>query len=181
MKNISLIEVFESSLIQDVQTFNAIFKKTPITGFNPDTTVEIKDLHEGDKRRIFVGSEVIFLKIVQENRKKKIKAKKKPDAGILKKVSSSGVRGFYAKLPQIFKKLTPREFMVYQAMTMLECVDGIEELSKQMSLNRKTISQAVRSLTELGVIKSEMVSSEGKPLLRLHLTHQSVDGNMSLH
>jgi hypothetical protein len=181
MKNISLIEIFENCLNQDVQTFNLVFKKTPILGFSHSTSVEIKDLHEGDKRRIIVGDEVIFLKIVQENRKRKVPKKKKVDLGILKKVSATGITGFYGKLPLIFKKLTPREFMVYQAITMLECVDGIEELSKQMSLNRKTISQAVKSLTDLGVIRSEKVSAEGKPLLRLHLTQQSVDGNISLH
>lgn len=179
MKNISLIEVFESSLIQDVQTFNIIFKKTPIVGFAPDTNVEIKDLHEGDKRRILVGDEVIFLKIVQEAQKKRVP--KKVNLGILKKVSTPSTKGFYSKLPDIFKKLSPHEFMVYQAINMLECIDGIEELSKQMALSRKTISSAVKKLTQLGVIRSEKVSAEGRTLTRLHLTQQSLDGSMFLH
>jgi DNA-binding MarR family transcriptional regulator len=166
MDNVSLIEIFENHSIQNVDTFNSIFKKTPIVGFDPNTEVEIKDLHKGDERKIRVGDQVIFLKIIQLKRKPRTR-KKTTDLGILKKVSAIEKK----QLPDIFLKLSPSEFMVHQAIALLGCIDGIEELSKQISLTGKTISPIIKKLTEMGLVHTERVSADGKPLLRLHLTH----------
>ncbi len=166
MKNFSLIEKFENSFVQDVGTFNSIFKQTPILGFSSDLQVEIKEILKGDERRIVVGDQIIFHKIIQTSPKSKAH-RKNIDISILKKVSPVQKK----QLPDIFLKLSPSEFMVHQAITLLGCIDGIEELSKQICLTGKTIYPIIKKLTDMGVVHTEKVSVDGKPLLRLHLTH----------
>jgi predicted transcriptional regulator len=175
MKNKSLIDVFESKLSQDVKTFNLIFKQTKIKDYPSDASVEIKELHAGDKRRIVIGEnkEEILLKIVQIKRKRK--RKKKEKQYILKQVTAIN-----SCLPDVFMKLKPSEFMVFQAIKLLDCVDSIEELSKQMCLNRKTISQVVQKLIKMNMIRTEKVAVDGQPSLRLHLTQPLVNDTMVL-
>lgn len=175
MKTTSLIDVFESKPLQDVKTFNSIFKQTKIKNYPSDASVEIKELHAGDKRRIVIGEnrEEILLKIVQSRRKPR--RKKKEKEFILKKVSAVN-----SSLPEIFMKLKPSEFMVFQAIKLVGCSDSIEELSKQMCLNRRTISQVVQKLIKMGMIETEKASVDGKPSLRLHLTQQPISDNMVL-
>lgn len=164
MKNLNLIEVFENKPAQDVGTFNAIFKQTPIMGFSFDTPVQIKELNQGDERRIAVGDSTILLKIVQSKHKPKEKAKK---ISVLKKTSSEPSK----ELPEIFKKLNPSEYMVYNAILLLGKVNSIEEFSKKINLTRKTISAVIKRLSEMKMISTELVSVEGVPSLTIHLTH----------
>jgi predicted transcriptional regulator len=173
MKTRSLIDVFENKLTQDVKTFNLIFKQTKIRSFPSDAIVEIKELHAEDKRRILVGEDVIFLRIVQVKRKRKTKKKEKQY--ILKQVSATN-----SCLPDVFMKLKPSEFMVFQAIKFLDCIDSIEELSKQMCLNRRTISEVVQKLIKMNMIKTEKVTVDGQPSLRLHLTQNVANDTMVL-
>lgn len=175
MKKMSLIDVFENKLSQDVKTFNSIFKQTKIKNYPSDSSVEIKELHAGDKRRIVIGEnkEEILLKIVQVRRKRK--RKKKEKEFILKKVSAVN-----STLPEIFMKLKPSEFMVFQAIKLIGCSDSIEELSKQMCICSKTISQVVQKLIKMNMIETEKASVDGKPSLRLYLTQHSVNDTMVL-
>lgn len=175
MKNISLIERFENSSVQNVETFNTIFKQTPITGFPLDLNVEIREISKGDERKIIVGDETILLKIIQTGPKAKI-PKKFVDISILKKVPSAQKK----ELPDIFLKLSPSEFMVHQALSILGCVDGIEQLSKQICIHRKTISQAIKNLSAVGMVHTERVWTGGKDVLRLRLTQHPANDSMVL-
>jgi len=165
MENKSLIELFENKAFQDVGTFNSIFTQTPILGFSADTEVEIKELTAGGTRRIVIAGQDVFMDIKQATPKtnNRIKTKIKP----LKKVNNLEKR----TLPEVFKILKPTEFLVYQAIKFLGSVDSIEQLSKQISINRKTISLNIKKLKKMNLIVTEKVSSNGQPLLRLHLTH----------
>ena len=176
MKTMSLIDVFENKLTQDVKTFNLIFKQTKIRDFPSDASVEIKELHAEDKRRILVGEDVIFLRIVQVKRKRKTK-KKQERKYILKREKSSPSP---VVLPDIFIKLKPTEFMVFQAIKLLGKIDSIEELSKQISICSKTIGQVIKKLIKTDMITADKISLDGKPLLRLGLTQKTIDANMFL-
>lgn len=165
MKNVSLIEVFENKPVQDVGTFNSIFKLTPIMGFPFNTEVEIQELSAGDERKIIVGESTIFLNINQFAVPKQ-KKKEQPPRVQLKKVAKNTNKN---QLPNVFKMLNPSEFMVYEAIKFFQYVDGIEELSKELNLSRRTIYTALKKLSSAKLVYTEKVSLNGKPLLRLHL------------
>lgn len=164
MKNLNLIEVFENKPFQDVGTFNSIFKQTPIVGFSFDTPVQIKELNQGDERKILVGDATIFLKIIQSKHKPKEKIKKIP---ILKKAFSEPSK----ELPEIFRKLNPTEYMIYNALLILGKINSIEEFSKKINVSRRTISNAVKRLSDMKMISTELASVNGNPSLTIHLTH----------
>ena len=62
----TLIELFESKPVQDVSTFNSIFKTTPILGYNEKLLVEILEPAYEDSRFIQVGEERIVHSILQK-------------------------------------------------------------------------------------------------------------------
>jgi hypothetical protein len=164
MKNLNLIEVFENKPFQDVGTFNSIFKQTPIVGFSFDTPVQIKELNQGDERKILVGDATIFLKIIQSKHKPKEKIKKIP---VLKKAFSETSK----ELPEIFRKLNPTEYMIYNALLILGKINSIEEFSKKINVSRRTISNAVKRLSDMKMISTELASVNGNPSLTIYLTH----------
>lgn len=61
-----LIEDFENEDIQNVATFNAIFKSTPIVGAPLDFEVQIMEPANADRRWIKVGEEFIRLNLTQK-------------------------------------------------------------------------------------------------------------------
>jgi predicted HTH transcriptional regulator len=158
----SLIEIFESKPAQDVGTFNRIFKKTRIKGYPKDAEVEIHGLFSEDKRKITIGNDTIYMRIVQP--KKKPKKPKQEYVYMLPKSEASD-----AKLPEIYKTLKPSQFMIYMAIQTMGAVDGIEELARQLSIESKTIRNNIKDLIELKLIRTEMVSVNGKSVLKLSI------------
>lgn len=157
----SLIEIFENKPFQDVGTFNSVFKNTPILGYPADAEVEIHELSSEDKRKITVGDNTIYMKIVQPNKKelRKIKAKRQP---VLPKVTESRV-----KLPEIYKILKPIQFMIYMAIQTVGSINGVDELSQQLSVDRRSLSKNIKHLVKLKLIRTEKVSAKGKNVLRI--------------
>lgn len=155
----NLIEVFENKPFQDVGTFNAVFKSTPILGFPSSTEVEIKELVSGGERRVLVGRETLFIDLTQ---KKAVVEKKRAKAEVRAGLSKLFKKKRRNQLPELYRKLSASEFMILSAVRELGEVDGISELTRNIALNRKTISQALPRLISLGLIKTERaVSSEG--------------------
>lgn len=158
----SLIEIFENKPSQNVSTFNSIFKKTPILGYPAGTEVEIFELYPEDKRRIVVGDDILYLKIAQP--KKKPKKPKQEYMHILPKTEISET-----KLPEIYKLLNPSQFMIYMAIQTLGEAGGIEDLSRQLSINRRTVYNNLKELVKLKLVRTEMVSIKGKSVLKISI------------
>ena len=151
----NLIELFEKKPFQDVGTFNAIFKTTPILGFPANAEVEIKGLVNGGMRRIEVGGTELILDLAPTKNAQKVaekRAKFTKDKVRCKKTK--------AELPPIYKQLTASEFMTYYAIKELGSVSGMTELSRHISLTRNTISKCLVKLKKLGWIKTETVAPD---------------------
>lgn len=156
----SLIEIFENKPYQDVGTFNSVFKKTPILGYPANTEVEIHGLFPEDKRKITIGDDVLYMKIVQPKKKPK-----KPRQEYIPKLPKADASN--KKLPEIYKILKPSQFMVYTAIQTMGEVNGIEELSQQLSIDRRTVSDNIKHLVKLKLVRTEAVSVNGKSVLKL--------------
>lgn len=158
----SLIEIFENKPVQDVDTFNRIFKKTKLIGFPKDAEVEIHGLFPEDKRKITIGNDTIYMKIVQP--KKKPKKPKQEYMHVLPKAEAPDI-----KLPEIYKLLNPSQFMIYMAIQTLGEAGGIEDLSQQLSINRRTVHNNLKQLVKLKLVRTEMVSINGKSVLKISI------------
>lgn len=152
----NLIEKFENMLRQDVGTFNSIFKTTPILGFSFNTEVEIYELVPDNKRRIKVGSEVIYLDLTQ--RKSIVQSKK---ATIVKEKLEKSEK-VIRELPKVYKILTPAEFMIYSAIKEVGEISGIEELSRRIAITSRAIKTNLNRLIQLGLVKKQYVATQGK-------------------
>lgn len=146
----TLINEFENQQMQNVEAFNRIFKKTPLLGFNSDEPVEILEITKDSKRKIRVGTELLFIDLYP-NQRKKIMRKRKAEKIIVKKEK-------IPDLPDIYKMLSPIQFMVFHAIKEVKQVDGIEGLSTKINLNRKTIASGITKLVELNLVKKEYLN-----------------------
>jgi len=63
-----LIVQFQNLDIQNVKTFNEIFKYSPILEFNDSLEVEILELTTADRRVIKVGNDIIKMSLKQAKR-----------------------------------------------------------------------------------------------------------------
>jgi hypothetical protein len=148
----NLIEKFENMPFQDVGTFNSIFKTTPILGFKFDEIVQIGNVSHEDKRRITVGDNVILMSLSQKKLNTPTKARQ---LGKIPKVQKVETR-----ISNLYKILSPSEFMIYYAIKEAGEFSGIGELSKHTSLTTKTISSRMPKLLELGLINKTVVWCE---------------------
>lgn len=155
----TLIEKFENMPVQDVGTFNSIFKTTPILGFNSNLEVEIGDVTKDDQRKILVGTEVILMNLTQ---KKSVKEKKKTVTFVRPMGTLEKVKKVTKTISNLYKLLTPTEFMIYSAIKEAEEIHGIEELSRQIFVSNKTIIANLPRLISLGLVKKQYVACEGK-------------------
>jgi DNA-binding MarR family transcriptional regulator len=159
----NLIELFEKRPFQDVGTFNAIFKTTPLLGFPATMEVEIKELVR-EKRRIVVGETELLLDLTQKKLPSKAMLEQK---GLSKKAKKLLAIKKEAKLPDIYKTLKPSEFMIYSAVSELGSVDGITELAKHLSIDQRSIRNNLTRLEKLGLIKTTSVACRSGEFLRL--------------
>lgn len=154
----NLIEKFENMPVQDVGTFNSIFKTTPIMGYDFKTEVEIFELLPDNRRRVKVGDDTLFIDLTQ---RKSLREEKKPTfvrpEGRLTKSEKVS-----REIPRVYKILKPTEFMIYSAIKEVGEVSGIEELSRRISITNKTIIANLPRLIELGLVKKQYVACEGK-------------------
>jgi DNA-binding MarR family transcriptional regulator len=154
----NLIEKFENMPFQDVETFNRIFKTTPILNKDKDLDVRICELTPSNMRRLVVGEETMFLDLTQKKntdfQKKKKVVNKKSNLKKVLKVSK--------KLPDIYKILRPTEFMIYSAIKEAGEIHGVEELSRQIFVSNKSILANIPRLIELKLIKKEYVACDNK-------------------
>ncbi len=149
-KDMNLIEIFENKPFQDVGTFNSIFKLTPILGYPSEVEVEIKELGKDNQRKIIVGNDVIFMDITQ---KKMIKGARKT---VIKK-STQKIEIVEKEFPNIFRVLTPTQFMLYEAIRSVGEVDGIEQLSRATNIQRRTVTNNLKKLIQLGMVKKQII------------------------
>lgn len=159
----NLIEVFENKAFQDVGTFNAIFKTTPILGYPSNAEVEIKELTSGGERKILVNGEVLYLDLTQKNIQEPVKRVRKVQTLKTRKLE----RRQKSLLPDIYRRLSASEFMIYCAIKELGEVHGIAELERNIALNRKTISQSLPRLISLKLVKTERANGNGDTFLRI--------------
>lgn len=154
----NLLDKFENMPFQDVGTFNSIFKSTPILNVDHSTKVEVCEMHKDNTRKLIVGDKVIFMDLTQ---RKSLKPEKRvtfiKPKGITERCNKSTL-----KLPEIYKILKPTEFMIYSAIKEVGEVDGIEELSRRISVSNKSIIANLPRLIELGLIKKKYVTVIGK-------------------
>lgn len=151
----NLIEKFENKPFQNVGTFNSIFVRTPILNKDANTPVRIGRLESGDFRQVFVGSELILLKLNQKQKPLKKQVIKKQGKLKIEKVSDRD------NLPSIFKKLTPQQFMVYYAIKLKKVFYGTKELNEELNLCTRTISNCIKHLKKLNYVKSQKVNVDG--------------------
>jgi len=147
-----LIEKFENMPFQDVGTFNSIFKPTPILGFKFDEIVQIGNISHEDKRRITIGNSVILMNLTQKKLKTSTEAQQSKKIPKFLKVET--------RISNLYKILSPSEFMIYSAIKEAGEFSGIGELSKHTSLTTKTISSKMPKLLELGLINKTSVWCE---------------------
>lgn len=148
----NLIEIFENKPFQDVGTFNSIFKKTPIIGYPANSSVEICELKNDDKRRIIINdSTELFLDITQKSYKTEEK-KQKATKESLKKISIE--KKTFSK---IYKMLSPTQFVLYHAINSVGEIDSIGQLSDATGLERKTISINLSKMEKMGFIKKTLI------------------------
>lgn len=151
----NLIKIFEDMPVQNVKSFNQVFKTTPIVGFDSDEDVRVGEMTTGNERRIYVGDSVMSMDLTQ---KKSIRVKKKVVEKPIKKLEM--VEKTSRDLPSIYKILKPTEFMIYLAIKEVGQVDGIEELSRKISISNKTILSNLKRLTDLGLVMSKRVTGK---------------------
>ena len=146
---------------QDVGTFNSIFKKTPLLGFNSSDEVEIGGIGSNNQRIIKVSGKLIHLDLSQkiDERAPRVKVQK------VKKLSQ--VERTNKRIPELYRLLKPTEFMIYSAIKEVEFIDGIESLSKEISINSKTIAINLKKLVKLGLVKKTLLSSSSGIFYRL--------------
>lgn len=154
----NLIDKFENMPFQDVGTFNSIFVTTPLLGFEADEPVLIGALTSSNERKILVGNKEVLIDLTQ---RKALKPEKRvtfvKPKGITERCTKSSLN-----LPVVYKLLKPTEFMIYSAIKEAGEVDGIEELSRKISISNKTIIANLPRLIELGLIKKKYVTVIGK-------------------
>jgi hypothetical protein len=154
----NLIDKFENMPFQDVGTFNSIFVTTPLMGFDFKEPVLIGALTNGNERKILVGNTEVLIDLTQ---RKSLKPEKRTTfvkpKGTTERCNKSSL-----KLPAIYKILKPTEFMIYSAIKEVGEVDGIEELSRRISISNKSIIANLPRLIELGLIKKKYVTVIGK-------------------
>lgn len=165
----NLIEKFENMPFQDVGTFNSIFKTTPILNVDFSQPVEICEL-KGNERRIKVGNETIYMDLTQK--KSALMEKKK------KREKPKNVRPRHNKiaitLPDIYRLLSPVEFVIYSAIKEVKEVGGVEELSRHLGISNKTILLRLKKLVNLNLVKREFVSCGSGSYLKITLVNDSV-------
>lgn len=148
----NLIDKFENMPVQDVGTFNSIFKHNPIMGFPFDAEVEICGIGKENTRVLKVNGEFIQKDLTY----------KMPTRKIIKETKTNNLEKVEfgtKKLPEIYSKLKPTEFMIYSAVRELGFVVGIIELSKQLNINNKTVLTNLPKLIKLGLVRKERVAT----------------------
>lgn len=151
----NLIKIFEEMPFQNVKSFNQVFKTTPIVGFDSDEDVRIGEMTIGNERRVYVGDSVLSMDLTQ---KKSIRVKKKVVEKPVKKLEM--VEKTSREIPSVYKILKPTEFMIYSAIKEVGQVDGIQELSRKISISNKTILANLKRLTDLGLVTSKRVTGK---------------------
>ena len=149
----NLLDKFENMPVQDVGTFNSIFKHNPIMGFPFDAEVEICGIGKEDTRIIKVNGEILHKDLTYKEPVSRSKARIKR-LSRLKKVSLQET-----KLPEVYGLLKPAEFMIYSAVKELGSVVGATELAKQLNLSQKTILTNLPKLIKLGLVETEKVAT----------------------
>jgi hypothetical protein len=144
----NLIDLFESKKFQDVGTFNSIFKTSPILGRTSSAPVKICEVVPGNRRRVLVGEEELFLDLTQSKASRSfLEEPEKVRVGRIKReLATKGE----AKLPAEYRRLSPSEFMVFSALRELKSVDGATELSRHVSITQRTVYSSVESLVAKG-------------------------------
>lgn len=153
----NLIEKFDNMLVQDVGTFNSIFKTTPILGYDSNLEVEILGLGKDGQRKIRVGDVEFYMDLTQ---RKSIKPEKKRVTFVRPRGVLDRAEKTKASLPKVYKMLRPAEFIIYSAIKELGEVDGIEELSRHISVSNKTIIANLPRLIQLGLVKKKYVACD---------------------
>lgn len=69
------IKQFENMSVQNVGSFNKIFRSTPILNVDEKTPVQIGEVLPGDERAIYVGSERVSMCLTQRKTYTKLKKK----------------------------------------------------------------------------------------------------------
>lgn len=160
----NLINVFESKPFQDVGTFNAIFKATPILGYPSNAEVEIKELVTGKERRVLVNGDTLYIDLTQKTplSERTISRAKKKESKVRKIATAQN-----KLLPDIYRRLSSAEFLIYHALKELGEAYGVSQLARNISLSRQTITACLPRLISLGFVKTEKVTFEGKTILRI--------------
>jgi hypothetical protein len=148
----NLVEKFENMPFQDVGTFNSIFKTTPILGFKFDEIVQIGNVSHEDKRKVMVGDSVILMDLTQKKLNTSTETRQSKKIPKFLKVET--------RISNLYKILSPSEFMIYSAIKEAGEFSGIGELSKHTSLTTKTISSRMPKLLELGLVNKTSVCCE---------------------
>lgn len=159
----NLIDLFESKPFQDVGTFNAIFKAVPLLNYPSSTPVEIKELTPGGARRVLVGSDELFIDLSAKSIG--VEVKRAPVETKLK--TKRLLHRKKGMLPEVYRKLSSSEFMIYSAVKELEEVHGVEELSRNIALTSRTIRQCLPRLVELGFVRTEKASTKDGHFLKI--------------
>lgn len=161
----NLIEVFESKPFQDVGTFNAIFKDTPILGFPFTEEVRLKELVPGKGRRILVAGQELFIEL---NAAVKTPPKKERRVSEIARKSRSNRKqyekraGFDGKLPRIMKELTPSEFFAFTCIKKMGETTVAEICYELKITNYRTMHHHINALISKGYIKIVGKTSSGR-------------------
>jgi DNA-binding transcriptional ArsR family regulator len=154
----NLIDLFESKPVQDVGTFNSIFKGSPILGHDYSKPVAIKELIPGVGRKLQVGDLELFVEL-----KTSVPTvpKKTKGAGQVRRIQRKN-KNYYEKkttgenvktIARALLELTPWE---YYTLACLRCLEQatVPEIAKKLKVtNYRTIQNHMHSLLEKGYVK----------------------------
>ena len=125
---------------------------------------------KGKERQIKVGYEFIYMDLTKK--KSTIMEKEK------KREKPKNVRPRHDKmaitLPEIYRILSPVEFVIYSAIKEVKEVGGVEELSRHLGISNKTILLRLKKLVDLNLVKREFVSCGSGSYLKITLVNDSV-------
>ena len=149
----TLIEQFENKPVQDVGTFNSIFKTTPLIGFKSNLPVSIGRMTPMG-RELKIGEETLVLELPASIKQAPRKDKKLSEVS---RVSRKNRRyytrknDFDGKLPRIMKELTYAEYFTYRCLKHMKsatATDICRELNSHEDY--RTILNYLNALVEKG-------------------------------
>jgi hypothetical protein len=149
----TLIEQFENKPVQDVGTFNSIFKTTPLIGFKSNLPVYIGRMTPMG-RELRIGEETLVLELPASI---KLVPRKEKRVSEIARVSRKNRRryeqknNFDGKLPRVMKELTFAEYFAYRCLKHMKTATAAE-ICREVSIteNYRTMLNHLNALVEKG-------------------------------